>query len=149
VFDRPLGVSDALAHVDEWLSRPHVRFALPGPRHLEIAFGLLREVKKTSLTSVIACVEATMTAKFSTYEAKARFSEVIRRVRAGQRVVVTFHGQDVAEIRPIEKRSIDLGQRVLQLEERGVLVRAGGSRVPWTAVARRPGALKRFLAERD
>lgn len=44
VFDRPLNVGEALARVEEWLSRPHVRFALPGPRHLEIAFGLLREV---------------------------------------------------------------------------------------------------------
>lgn len=47
VFDRPLGVGEALAHVDKWLSRPHVRFALPGPRHLEIAFGLLRELGAT------------------------------------------------------------------------------------------------------
>jgi uncharacterized protein len=44
VFDRPLSVVEALARVEEWLSRPHVRFALPGPRHLEIAFGLLREL---------------------------------------------------------------------------------------------------------
>jgi toxin-antitoxin system PIN domain toxin len=44
VFDRPLAVADALARVDDWLSRPHVRFALPGPRHLEIAFDLLREL---------------------------------------------------------------------------------------------------------
>ena len=42
VFERPLGVDNALAHVDEWLSRPHVRCAVPGPRHLDIAFGLLR-----------------------------------------------------------------------------------------------------------
>jgi toxin-antitoxin system PIN domain toxin len=44
VFDRPLPVGDAVARVEEWLSRRHVRFALPGPRHLEIAFGLLRAV---------------------------------------------------------------------------------------------------------
>jgi toxin-antitoxin system PIN domain toxin len=47
VFVRPLGVGEALAHVEEWLSRPHVRFALPGPRHLEIAFGLLRALGAT------------------------------------------------------------------------------------------------------
>ncbi len=44
VLDRPLPVADAVARVEEWLSRPHVRFALPGPRHLEIAFGLLRDL---------------------------------------------------------------------------------------------------------
>jgi len=44
VFDRPLAVRDALARVEEWLALPHVHFAIPGPRHLEIAFGLLREL---------------------------------------------------------------------------------------------------------
>ena len=48
VFDRPLAVGDALDRVEDWLSRPHVRFALPGPRHLEIAFGLLRELGAAS-----------------------------------------------------------------------------------------------------
>lgn len=44
VFDRPLAVAEALTRVEEWLALPHVYFALPGPRHLEIAFGLLREL---------------------------------------------------------------------------------------------------------
>jgi predicted nucleic acid-binding protein len=35
-------VTAALDHAAEWLERPHVRLALPGPRHLEIAFSLLR-----------------------------------------------------------------------------------------------------------
>ncbi len=42
VLDRPLSVQASLAHVEEWLARPHVHFVQPGPRHLEIAFGLLR-----------------------------------------------------------------------------------------------------------
>jgi toxin-antitoxin system PIN domain toxin len=44
VFDRPLAIADALARVEEWLAFPHVHFAVPGPRHLEIAFRLLRDV---------------------------------------------------------------------------------------------------------
>lgn len=44
VFDRPLEVTDAIQRVEDWLARPHVRFALPGPRHLEVAFGLLRDL---------------------------------------------------------------------------------------------------------
>ena len=44
VFERPLGVDRALAAVGEWLARPHVHFVQPGPRHLEIAFRLLRDV---------------------------------------------------------------------------------------------------------
>jgi toxin-antitoxin system PIN domain toxin len=44
VFAWPLAVEGALAVVDEWLARPHVHFVQPGPRHLEIAFRLLRDV---------------------------------------------------------------------------------------------------------
>src|SRR6059036_1993867 len=44
LFDRPLSVTNAVERVEEWLTRPHVRFTVPGPRHLEIAFGLLREL---------------------------------------------------------------------------------------------------------
>lgn len=44
VFDHPMDVGEALAHVDGWLSRPHVHFTMPGPRHLELAFHLLREL---------------------------------------------------------------------------------------------------------
>ena len=39
-----------------------------------------------------------MSTAYSIYEAKAKFSEVMRKGRGGQRVVVTYHGQPVAEI---------------------------------------------------
>jgi toxin-antitoxin system PIN domain toxin len=42
MFDRPMTVDQAVARVERWLSRRHVSFLLPGPRHLEIAFRLLR-----------------------------------------------------------------------------------------------------------
>jgi toxin-antitoxin system PIN domain toxin len=42
VFDRPLSIEQALSAVESWLAQPHVHFLAPGPRHLEIAFGLLR-----------------------------------------------------------------------------------------------------------
>ena len=35
-------VERAIGLVQEWLGRPHVAFVLPGPRHLEIVFQLLR-----------------------------------------------------------------------------------------------------------
>lgn len=44
VLTEPLPVTDAVAHVRQWLSRPHVRFLPPGPRHLEIAFELLSDL---------------------------------------------------------------------------------------------------------
>ena len=44
VFERPLAVDRALDLAMEWLAPSHVHFVQPGPRHLEIAFRLLREV---------------------------------------------------------------------------------------------------------
>jgi uncharacterized protein len=44
VLDRPMAVDEAIARVEAWLARPHVHFVQPGPRHLEIAFGLLRHM---------------------------------------------------------------------------------------------------------
>jgi uncharacterized protein len=40
----PLSVEDAIAVVETWLRRRHVRVLSPGPRHLEIALGLLRRL---------------------------------------------------------------------------------------------------------
>lgn len=43
-----------------------------------------------------------MKLSYSVSEAKARFSEVIRQVRAGSIVTITYRGEPVAEIHPIE-----------------------------------------------
>lgn len=42
VLDIPMAVDVALDRVLGWLGLPHVHLATPGPRHLEIAFSLLR-----------------------------------------------------------------------------------------------------------
>jgi toxin-antitoxin system PIN domain toxin len=42
IFDHPMTVENAVAQVERWLSRSQVSFLVPGPRHLEIAFRLLR-----------------------------------------------------------------------------------------------------------
>jgi uncharacterized protein len=42
VFTPALGVDAALGVVEAWLAQPNVRVLVPGPRHLEIAFRLLR-----------------------------------------------------------------------------------------------------------
>lgn len=44
VFDPPMPLETALGHVETWLAQPNVRCPVPGPRHLEIAFRLLREL---------------------------------------------------------------------------------------------------------
>ena len=42
IFGRPLPASAAIGLVEAWLARPHIQLLHAGPRHLEIAFGLLR-----------------------------------------------------------------------------------------------------------
>jgi len=84
---------------------------------------------------------------YSTYEAKARFSEVIRSVREGRSVIVTYQGEPVAEIRPLG-RNTGTAARIEWLRSRGVLQ---GSEIPHAGLqplAPRPGALDRFLRDR-
>ena len=105
-----------------------------------------RGIVLTGLTRYIAAMAIT----YSVYEAKARFSEVIRLVRNGKTVTVSYRGEPVAEIRSVSPReSPSLDERLQDLERRGALVRSTIARRTFGPVARRPGAFSRFLAERD
>ena len=84
---------------------------------------------------------------YSVHKATARFAEVIRQVREGKTVTVSYRGEPVAEVRPIQPEPATIDQRLEDLERRGVLVRSSAR--PAASVARRPGALERFLAERN
>ena len=86
---------------------------------------------------------------YSTYEAKARFSELLRQVRTGTTVTVTYRGEPVAEIRPIEERPRTIEERLDELRQSGVLVGSREPRRPFRPVAHIPGALERFLADRN
>lgn len=86
---------------------------------------------------------------YSLYEAKAKFSAIVRRVREGGHVVVTVHGQPVAEIRPVPAVDGGLAARWANLVERGVVTRRERSAPRLRPIARRPGALDRFLRDRD
>ena len=91
-----------------------------------------------------------MSTTYSIYEAKARFSEVIRQVRNGKTVTVSYRGEPVAEIRAIpQETKLTLDERLRELERRGSLVRSSMARRTVEPVERRPGTLARFLAERD
>jgi toxin-antitoxin system PIN domain toxin len=47
-----MSVPDAVRHVRQWLAQPGVRFLVPGPRYLDIAFGLLETTgAATNLTT--------------------------------------------------------------------------------------------------
>ena len=86
---------------------------------------------------------------YSTYEAKAKLSEILRKVRSGQKVGISYRGELVAEVAPVEPARETLAQRVKRLEEQGVIVPARNPGKRFPRIARRPGALKRFLAARD
>lgn len=87
---------------------------------------------------------------YSLYEAKTQLSAIVRRVREGDSVVVTVHGEPVAEIRPIAPVKQTLEERYHELVARGVITPAKkGPPFEFKALARRPGALKRFLDSRD
>lgn len=86
---------------------------------------------------------------YSTYEAKARFSEVLRQVRAGQRVRVTYRGREVAEIRPLEPEESSLEARLNSFEAEGIVGPAGRRRGRLAPLATKEGALERFLDSRD
>ena len=90
-----------------------------------------------------------MALTYSIYEAKARFSEVIRQVREGRTVTVSYRGEPVAEIRSIQRhQQPTLDERLKDLERSGSLVPSAIPRRTFQPVERRPGALSRFLAER-
>ena len=85
---------------------------------------------------------------YSLYETKAKLSAIIRQVREGGSVTVTVHGEPVAEIRPVTQRKVTFEERLKELEAQGIIV---PSNKPFTlrTIARRPGALKRFLEDRN
>ena len=89
-----------------------------------------------------------MSDTFSVRDARARFSEVIRRVREGRRVFVTYRGKKVAEIRPVQARPDGLEERLRRLEAEGSIGMQTKPTGKLGPVAKRPGALARFLDER-
>jgi len=65
--------------------------------------------------------------------------------------VITWHGKPVAELRPHEPAVESLDERWRRLASEGRIAPAvaGAATLGLRPVARRPGALERFLAERD
>jgi prevent-host-death family protein len=90
-----------------------------------------------------------VTRVYSTYEAKAHFSDILRQVREGQRIRISYRGEVVAEIGPIERRGETLDERLADLERQGVLLSAERTPGALRPIADRPGGLQRFLESRD
>ena len=85
---------------------------------------------------------------YSIYEAKARFSDVIRKVRSGKSIVITHRGKKVARIVGYSEDE-SLEARLDRLEAEEVTTASRGPIGNLRKIASRPGALARFLADRD
>ena len=95
-----------------------------------------------------------MSKEYSIYDAKAKLSALVRQVREGKTVVITVHGEPVAELRPYQKPegSSSLEERVAELTARGEIVPATmkpSDPQAFPAGKPVPGALQRFLDDRE
>ncbi|MCU0633735.1 MAG: type II toxin-antitoxin system prevent-host-death family antitoxin [Gemmatimonadaceae bacterium] len=87
--------------------------------------------------------------EYSIYEAKAKLSAIVRMVREGHSAIITVHGEPVAEIRPIEKKPETFEERYARLKAEGKIIPARNRNAEFKPVGHRPGALQRFLDERE
>ena len=69
-------------------------------------------------------------------------------MRDGDTIVVTYRGEPIAEIRPLEKKGMTQEEWDREMERRGVLHRATNPNARLKLGEYVPGALERFLAER-
>ena len=94
-----------------------------------------------------------MSKSYSIYEAKARFSQVIREVRDGETVTVSHRGEPVAEIRPLsDLEPPTIEQRIADLRRSGEIAASSTPdlklNVDLGEAALPAGTLERFLKER-
>ena len=94
---------------------------------------------------------------YTTEEVKAKLPEILKAVSSGESITVTEEGIPVAEIchlpedrrKPYPVGADNLEQHMEEMRRRGVLGPAYGPRQEFKAVAYVPGALERFLEERE
>ena len=90
-----------------------------------------------------------MKSKYSIYEAKTHLSEILRQVKQHRTVVITDRGHDVARVVPVEDAS-NFQKRLKSLERAGIITsNPGADPSKIVPIARRPGALKEFLENRN
>ena len=88
-----------------------------------------------------------MARPYPVHEAKAKLSEILRKVKRGRSVVISERGREVARVVPIETPK-GLGERLDRLEEEGAVVPRERGKTLVKPIARRRGALRRFLESR-
>ena len=82
---------------------------------------------------------ATSAMTASVRDLKNRTSELLRRVRAGEHIVVTDRGRPIAEIAPLRPERLRPEARLARLAERGELTLPKGRGLPDIAPLRRGG----------
>ena len=91
---------------------------------------------------------------YTAKEAAEKLPEILERVKAGEPVLLTENGEQIAEIRPVDEHALEglessSEEAILrELEERGILESPTGPREELGPIAKRPGALARFLESR-
>jgi len=86
---------------------------------------------------------------YSTYEAKAKLSEILRQVRSGKTIRISHRGVPVAEVRPIDQKPTNWEDRLRQLTDQGVLQRGEAVKAKLSPLTKKSGALERFLKDRN
>ena len=98
---------------------------------------------------------------FPIQEVREKFDEIVQNARAGERVVITDDGEEIAEVWKI-RGAVKPGsfeETLRRLEEEGVISRAPENRPSFEEILRKleeewkenppkPGGLARFLASR-
>jgi toxin-antitoxin system PIN domain toxin len=75
LFGRPMPATDALRRIRTWLDLPHVHFVVAGPRHLDIAFGLLESIGTAgSLTTGVQIAAVAIEHQAEAHSADADFA---------------------------------------------------------------------------
>ena len=91
--------------------------------------------------------------RYSVYEAKAHLSAILGLVKKNKRVCVTDRGKDIAWIIPSQNQTetVDDLETHLEALTQARVIQGGrtNKKLQVASVAKRPGALQRFLDERD
>jgi len=89
-----------------------------------------------------------MARTYPVYEAKAKLSEILRSVKRGKPVTISERGKPVATIIPL-CQSDDIEGRLAELQHAGMIQEAKRAVGQVRTIARKPGALRRFLRTRE
>lgn len=89
-----------------------------------------------------------MSKVYTAVEAREKWRELLEEVGHGEVVTITEGGRVVAEVRPVGDAEDAAEARIEELRRQGRISGGGGPR-DFTPVAERPGALQRFLDERE